>query len=194
MKIQSSIEYLIVFSGVLTVALISIFLLGHFSNFGHETAIEKSTSYWANKKPLAILEAKVSPTSPFLRLVIKNNDIESIYIKSIETASYSTIGNPSINSPVTSGGSINPLASGDTMVYNVSHMRFYRKEVCTNQGPFVFCHDVYVPAYNECTPDKYGQYIKLTNITITYSKTRFDNPELVETSTEPLYAVCTPND
>ncbi len=184
MRLQSSTEYLTIFAGILVTGLIVIFLLSNFSSFGKENIIKRSSAYWYSKKPLAILEAKVSPDSPYLKLIIKNNDIQKIEILSIDTQTFSTCrAYPTMvcDDPIN-------ITSGSTRVVNLNHLQITRQTTCVP-----FCHTVYVVAKNKCNSSEYGNYIEIENITIRYKKPGMDT-EFIEKGEVAIEAVCTPND
>ncbi len=85
MKLQGSMEYLVVFAAILVVSLIVVFLLGSFGGFGEQSLIDQSKLYWRSQKPIALLDWR------FIRwdkemFVLKNNFAVPIEVVSINTS------------------------------------------------------------------------------------------------------------
>ena len=92
MKIQGSLEYLIIFASILAVALMLIFLLGNQSKGSNEALIKQSQAYWENKKPIGVIgfsQKGFEASGATFVMMLKNNGLRKITVTRVaSTSSY----------------------------------------------------------------------------------------------------------
>jgi len=128
MKGQGSTEYLVILAVVLVVALIVVGLLGQFTGFGKQAKEQQSRSYWAGAQPFSILQAKLASGTEQSQLLIKNQQMDTLFIKKIEVKA------PGGN-PITIYNPANPtkFVGGEQKVINLNQTAV-NTSICSASG------------------------------------------------------------
>ncbi len=84
MKGQGSTEYLVIFAAVLVVALIVVFLLNQFGQYGQKSLIDNSKIYWASMMPVGVSDwAVTSSDGKNVTFTLTNKDVRKLTITNI---------------------------------------------------------------------------------------------------------------
>jgi hypothetical protein len=75
---------LILVLAVVLVAITGIALLGQFTTFKKPARIQQSINYWSRAEPISILQAKLASGTEQSQLLIKNRQMDTLFIKKIE--------------------------------------------------------------------------------------------------------------
>ncbi len=83
MRAQGSLEYLVMLAVVLTVALVSVALLGFFPGLTPDARLKQSEAYWKGTEPFAVVETHAW-TDGRLTLVVANRRAEGLVLNDVD--------------------------------------------------------------------------------------------------------------
>ncbi|MCX6773336.1 MAG: hypothetical protein NTV88_06255 [Candidatus Micrarchaeota archaeon] len=81
---QGATEYLMIFAGVLLIAMTAVVVLGFFPAFAGDAAITTSNTYWRNEaRPFAILEHSAFASNGTFYVKVENSGVEKMTVTDI---------------------------------------------------------------------------------------------------------------